>query len=75
MLPDYYIINLPVNYYEQPPAYIPVDYYIKYSSFLVRINNLAIVWPPCVPLAETVRAWDQLHLLCHLSLLPWAKRK
>ncbi len=74
MLSDYYIIvTLPVDYYEQPPT-IPVDYTINYSSLQVLINNLAIVWSPCVPLAGTVRAGDQLPSLCQLSLLPGAKR-
>lgn len=48
MLSTYYIIaTLPVNYYEQPPACVPVDYTINYSSLHVLINNLGIVWPPC----------------------------
>lgn len=53
----YYItVTLPVKYYEQPPACVPADYTINYSSLRVLINNLAIVWSPCVPLAGTVRA-------------------
>lgn len=65
MLSTYYIITtLPVNYYEQPPAYVPVDYTINYSSLHVLNNNLAIVLPPCVALARTIGALDQIPSLC-----------
>lgn len=71
---SYYIaVILPVNYYERSSACVSVDYTINYSSLQVLIINLAIVWPPCVPLAGTVRAWDQLPSLCQLNLPPGIK--
>lgn len=69
MLSGYYIVvTLPVNYYDKPPACVSTDYTINYSSLQVLINDLAIVWPACVPLAATVRACNQLPSLCQLSL-------
>lgn len=65
MLSAYYIsATLPVNYYEQPRACVPVDYTRNDSSLHVLINNLGIVWPSSVTLARTIGALDQIPSLC-----------